>query len=317
MNQNMKALRLGLVFSFVAMAMLSLFQNCQKGGMTTGSAEQSSTANTSTTTSTNSASTTTVPFNPGPLTNGTYAYAPIRQDQVCQDVNADKKSIIALYIKHLRRCPDLTGLDFWYHARIRAAQDISFVESGIVGSTEYQNRNLPANAASTLYCLTGDTYEILANNIVLSAAQMTALATNDARTFTARCRTSKSQNPAAAASFAVRHVLSAANSTGEAFVCSVPGNALKNHIIDLYLGWLDRCADAAGLDFWAQNWVDDASFTTNADITKYQKCRYPGGDNSKTAQTAIDTCYQQEFNFIMCNAGWTFVKPRHCERMGL
>jgi hypothetical protein len=315
MTQNSKALKLGLVFSFVAIAMLSLFQNCQKGGMTTGSNEQNSSTNTSPNTSANT-TTTTVPFNPGPLTNGTYAYAPIRQDQVCQDVNADKKAIILLYVKHLRRCADRAGLDFWYHAQIRAAQPLSMVESGILGSTEYQNRNLPASNTSSLFCLTGDTYEILANNSVLSAAQIAALASNDARNFTARCRTSKSQNPAQATNFAFRQVLSTADATGEAFVCSVPGDTLKNHIIDLYLAVLDRCADAGGLDFWATNWVDDATFTTNSEIVKYQKCRYPAGDSTKPPQAAIDTCYKQEFNFIMCNAGWSFTKPRHCERLG-
>ncbi len=226
MIQNSKALKLGLVFTFTATLLLSLFQNCQKGSAEVESAAEESSTNDSTTNTSTSAPA-TVPFNPGPLSAGSYAYAPIRPDQVCQDSNADRKAIIALYIKHLRRCADRPGLDWWYHSQIRASASLSWVEQNITGSTEYQGRNLPANNPSTLFCLSGDTYEILANGTVLSAAQIDSVSASDTRTFTSRCRTSKSQNPAAAVSLTVHDSLAVGKTSGEALVCSVPGNTLK------------------------------------------------------------------------------------------
>jgi hypothetical protein len=315
LGKGRKAMGLGIIVCFGLVTMLLMFQNCQKGGavvdgVTTG-AQNSNSTSTSSITPTSSAPVTTMI-----LSSGGYAYPPIRSDLVCSDSNSDRQSIIVAYIRLLRRCPERPGLDFWYNFMVRAGSNLSVVEQGIRASVEYAGKNTPAQNTSTLFCLAGDDYEILANGQVQSVSQIDALSASDSRPFTNRCRTNISQNATTALSQIARDTVSPMADANGGFVCSVPGDSLRNHIIDLYIGYLDRCPEAAGLNWWVANWNGDSGFTGSSDVQSYLKCRYVGGNMSSPPQASIDTCYRQQLNIIMCNAGAAFVKTRYCEKTG-
>jgi hypothetical protein len=310
-GKGRKAIGLGVVACFGLVALLLMFQNCQKGGAVVDGTQGSSSQDSSSSTPTSSTSVTTMV-----LPTGGYAYPVIRQDQVCADSNHDRQAIVVAYIRLLRRCADRPGLDFWYNAMIRAGSNISLVEQGLQNSSEFAGKNMPAQNTSTRFCLSGDSYEILANGQVLSVSQLDALSASDSRTFTNRCKTNISQNANSALSQVVRDSISSFADSNGGFVCSVPGDALRNHIIDLYISYLDRCPEANALNWWAQNWQNDASFTGSNDVQGYLNCRYQSGNMSSTPIASIDTCYRQQFNSILCNAGSVFVKTRYCEKTG-
>jgi len=305
-----KALGFGIIVSFGVVTLLLMFQNCQKGGAVVEGTSGSSQDASSSTTPTSSTPVTTIV-----LPSGGYAYPIIRQDQVCADANSDRQAIVVAYIRLLRRCADRPGLDYWYNVMVRAGSNVSLVEQGIQGSSEYAGKNTAAQNTSTRFCLAGDNYEILANGQVLSMSQLDALSASDSRSFTNRCRTNISQNASSFQSQIVRDTVSSSADSAGGFVCSVPGDALRNHIIDLYIAYLDRCPESQGLNWWAQTWQSDAAFTGSSDVQGYLNCRYLNG-NMSSPQNSIDTCYRQQFNSILCNAGSVFMKTRYCEKTG-
>jgi len=299
-----KALSIGVLCTIAASTILLLFQNCQK-------ASPNVDVPSSTNQSSNLPTTTTLPN----VLVSANSYAPVRMDQVCNDSNLEKKALINTYIRLLHRCADRPGLDFWYNAQIRSGGSvISNLESGIRSSTEFKDQALPGKTVSDRFCLPGDTFQILSNNVVLTNTQLDNIQISDTRTFTVTCRTNVTGNLTSSQSMVVR-ATGALNSHG-GYVCSVPGDNLRNHIIEIYMNYLDRCPEAEGLDFWAQNWPGDAAWVANSDVDGYLKCRYQNGDLAGTVINTIDACYQSKFNTALCSAGSKFVKTRWCEKTG-
>jgi hypothetical protein len=250
------------------------------------------------------------------IPGATNAYNPIRMDQVCNDADSVKQTIINTYIRLMHRCADRPGLDFWYHAQIRNGGDLSGLEAGIKASAEYKNQNLFGQGTSDRFCLSGDTFQMSANGVVQTSAQLDAVGNADQRTWTISCKTGFSQNLTASAGKVVKDSISPSFDSGGGSVCSVPGDNLRNHIIELYIAYLDRCPDLQGLNWWAQNWAGDSAFTNSSDVQKYLTCRYPNGSMSSAPQATIDTCYKQLSGVTMCPTG-NFVKTRFCEITGL
>lgn len=313
-NGRSKAMKIGVLMTITASMGLLLFQNCQKPSAyvdtPTSSTTQSSTGNGGN----GSVTTTTLPN----VSTSPTSYAPIRMDQVCNDSTPEKKALINTYIRLLHRCADRTGLDFWYQAQLRAgASQIANLEAGIRASSEFQNLNVPGQSVHDRFCLSGDTFQILSSGQVLTNAQMDALSASDSRAMTVTCRTSKPQNLTASQSQIVRDTLGAAANQDGGYVCSVPGDALRNRIIELYITYLDRCPEVTGLDFWAKNWPGDSAFINGPDVQGYLNCRYQNGDRNGAQINTIDACYQSRFNTTLCpgsNTKW--VKIRWCEKTG-
>lgn len=311
-GQARKAFKFGIVSSIFLLMTLLLFQNCQNGGVMV-EGQTSSTNQPSTGGNQNGSGTTST--NPG-SSNGGYTYTAIRMDQVCTDANADKKAIIGLYVRLFRRCADRPGLDHWYNMKIRNNLSLGAIEQSFRSSQEYLNRNTPALNTSARFCLTGDNYEILADNQLLSVLQIDGLSPSDTRTFSARCKTNYSANPTKAAAFIVRDIVSTGLDSAGGFVCAISGDSLRNQIIELYLTYLDRCPENEGLEWWARNWAGDSSFLNSTDVQNYLKCRFVNGDRAQGVQNSIDTCYRQLSNTVLCPTGIPFVPPRYCEKTG-
>lgn len=304
-----KALHIGLLCAIGASFTVLLFQNCQKpSAYVEGETSSSSTQQGSNTT------TTTIPN----VTVGANSYAPIRVDQVCNDSSGEKKALINTYIRLVRRCADRAGLDHWYNLQIRqGANMVSQLEAGLKSSSEYLNLGKAGQTPSDRFCLPGDTFQILYNGQPLTTAQTDALQSTDMRNFTVTCRTTVSQNLTASQSQIVRATVGAGANSAGGYVCSVPGDSLRNHIIELYLAYLDRCPEAQGLEFWAKNWSTDSVFINSPDVVSYIKCRYQNGDPAAATNNSIDACYQSKFNTTLCpgtNVKW--VKFRWCEKTG-
>jgi hypothetical protein len=352
---NRKSMKIGGLFLFLAGLALLFFQNCQQPASTTKYVPMSSTSSSSESdddnSSNNSSSTggsntggsntgmpgsgstpgggipPTTPPTTTPPTTGSgggstpiptyYYYAPIMMDHVCSDTSSEKKALINVYMRLLNRCADKAGLDFWYNAQVRNNSSIlASLEAGIKASDEYKNRNLAANSTSNRFCLPGDKYRVLANGVEISGAQFDAIQNSDTTIYSVICVTTNSANVAASASKIVRTNFSTAADQNGGYICSVPGDPLKNHIINMFIIYLDRCPEAAGLNWWAQNWTTDTNFANGGDVVKYGNCRFQDGTPSSAPKASIDACYQQAFNFTMCPSGSTFVKHRFCERMG-
>ncbi len=310
-NGKRKALQIGVLCTISASVVLLLFQNCQKPTATVDGTSTSASQTSTTSTNTNSSSTV-----PSVSTSAT-SYAPLAMDQVCNDVASDKKALINTYIRLVHRCADRPGLDYWYNAQLRAGTSlVSQLEAGIKGSTEYQNLNSAGQTPSNRFCLAGDTFQVMTGTQILTSADLDAIQSTDTRNFTVTCRTSVTQNLTSSVSQIVRDTIAVA-SANDSYVCVVAGDALRNHIIEMYQTYLDRCPDSAGLEFWAKNWSGDSAWTSQSDIQGYLMCRYQNGTLGNATINSIDACYQSKFNATLCPAtGAKFVKFRWCEKTG-
>jgi hypothetical protein len=308
-NRRRKALHIGVLGTISASLVLLLFQNCQKP---TAVAEGTSTASQTSETNSDTNTSTIADVSTSPT-----SYAPIGFDSVCNDIAPDKKAIINTYIRLLHRCVERPSLDYWYSAQLRLGSSIvSQLESGIKSWPEYQNLNVAGQTPSKRYCLPGDTFQILTGTQILTSAELDAVQSTDTRNFTVTCRTSVPQNLSSSQSQIVRDTMAVA-SASDPYVCAVVGDTLRNHIIDMYIQYLDRCPESSGLEFWAKSWPGDSNWIALPEVQGYLKCRYQNGVPSTAPINSIDACYKSKFNFTLCpGTNVQYIRYRWCEKTG-
>jgi hypothetical protein len=297
-NHRRHALKLSLGFALTAVGLLFLFQNCQKAAQLVVVPGSNSTAGAGSVLPANSLS-----------------YLPLGVEQVCAETNLDKKSIINVYLRVLHRCADRAGLDFWYGVFLRSG-NTSGLTTALQATSEYQNQKVAGKTPSDLFCLGGDSFQVSAAGQVLTSAQLDAIQATDSRVFSSSCATSSAQNVTASVARQVKETVGVSADAAGGYVCYVAGDSLRNHIVDLYIIYLDRCPEASGLQWWVQNWVNDQGFIGNPDVVGYLSCRYPNGNTSLPPQNSIDFCYVQKFANTLCPNNAVFVRARYCRKTG-